>query len=542
MLNSIENKKILIVIGGGIAAYKVLDVIRELRKNNCEVKTILTNSGKEFVTPLSISALSKNKVFENLFDPNNEGEMDHIALSRWCDLILVAPTTANLMANFAHGEAKDFATTVIMASNKPIFLAPAMNVEMWNNQATQENFQKLIQFKYKFIGPIVGEMACGEVGVGKMSSPEEIILTNSGKEFVTPLSISALSKNKVFENLFDPNNEGEMDHIALSRWCDLILVAPTTANLMANFAHGEAKDFATTVIMASNKPIFLAPAMNVEMWNNQATQENFQKLIQFKYKFIGPVVGEMACGEVGVGKMSSPEEIILTIKNYFLSKNLFNNKNLKALVTAGSTREYIDPVRFLSNESSGKQGFEIAKSLNDIGFKTKLVIGPNSLNIKNEDNLEVINVTTAKQMFEACKDNLPVDVAVCTAAVSDFKVKNYSEEKIKKEGLEDFNLELEKNIDILSFIASQNINRPRLVVGFAAETKNIIENAQKKIQNKHCDWIVANNVADKSIGFNSDYNEVFLISKNKEVEKFNKTTKSEIAKKLSNKILHALIQ
>ncbi len=139
MLNSIENKKILIVIGGGIAAYKVLDVIRELRKNNCEVKTILTNSGKEFVTPLSISALSKNKVFENLFDPNNEGEMDHIALSRWCDLILVAPTTANLMANFAHGEAKDFATTVIMASNKPIFLAPAMNVEMWNNQATQEN-------------------------------------------------------------------------------------------------------------------------------------------------------------------------------------------------------------------------------------------------------------------------------------------------------------------------------------------------------------------------------------------------------------------
>lgn len=270
MLNSIENKKILIVIGGGIAAYKVLDVIRELRKNNCEVKTILTNSGKEFVTPLSISALSKNKVFENLFDPNNEGEMDHIALSRWCDLILVAPTTANLMANFAHGEAKDFATTVIMASNKPIFLAPAMNVEMWNNQATQENFQKLIQFKYKFIGP---------------------------------------------------------------------------------------------------------------------------------------TVGEMACGEVGVGKMSSPEEIILTIKNYFLSKNLFNNKNLKALVTAGSTREYIDPVRFLSNESSGKQGFEIAKSLNDIGFKTKLVIGPNSLDIKNQENLEVINVTTAKQMFEACKDN-----------------------------------------------------------------------------------------------------------------------------------------
>jgi phosphopantothenoylcysteine decarboxylase/phosphopantothenate--cysteine ligase len=282
--------------------------------------------------------------------------------------------------------------------------------------------------------------------------------------------------------------------------------------------------------------------MNVEMWNNPANQENYQKLLQFKYKFIGPVIGEMACGEVGVGKMSSPEEIILTIKNHFLSKNLFNSKNLKALVTAGGTREYIDPVRFLSNESSGKQGLEIAMSLNELGFKTKLVIGPNSLNIKNQNNLEVINVTTSKQMFEACKDNLPVDVAVCAAAVADFKVKNYSEEKIKKEGIEYFNLELEKNIDILSFISSQNINRPRLVVGFAAETQNIIENAQKKIQNKRCDWIVANNVADKSIGFNSDYNEVFLISKNKEVEKFNKSTKSEIAKKLSNKILHALIQ
>ncbi len=367
------------------------------------------------------------------------------------------------------------------------------------------------------------------------------IITKSGKEFITPLSIVALSQNKVYENLFDPNNEGEMDHIALSRWCDLILVAPTTANLMANFARGEANDFASTVILAANKPIFLAPAMNVEMWNNPANQENYKKLIKFKYKFIGPDQGEMACGEFGVGKMSSPDEIFTTIQNFFLSKN-FLNKNFKALVTAGPTREYLDPVRFLSNESSGKQGFEIAKSLNEIGFKTKLIIGPNSLDIKDQDNLEIINVSSAEEMFEACKESLPVDVAVFAAAVADFKSKNYKKNKIKKQDHENFSLDLEKNIDILQFISKQNINRPKLVVGFAAETENLIENAHKKLLSKHCDWMVVNNVADKSIGFNSDFNEVFLISKNKDIVKFDKASKSEIAKRLSNKIFHSLMQ
>jgi len=246
----------------------------------------------------------------------------------------------------------------------------------------------------------------------------------------------------------------------------------------------------------------------------------------------------MACGEYGEGKMSSVDEIIFTLKNYFISKN--QKKKLSALVTAGPTREYIDPVRFLTNESSGKQGLEIAKSLNEIGFQTKLILGPNKLNLKNLSDLDIEHVKTGEEMLNACKENLPVDVAVCTAAVSDFKPKEVFKNKIKKDNLNTFELAFEKNDDILSFISQHNKNRPKLVVGFAAETENYIENAKKKLEHKHCDWIVVNNVKDNSIGFNSEFNEVFIINKNKEIEKLSKSPKSEIAKKLAHKIFEKL--
>jgi len=372
----------------------------------------------------------------------------------------------------------------------------------------------------------------------KNGSEIKTILTKSGREFVTPLSISALSQNKVFENLFDPSNESEMDHITLARWCDVLLVAPATANLLSNFADGKAPDFATTAILASNKPIFLAPAMNVEMWNKEINLQNVEKLKKNNFRFIGPTIGEMACGEYGEGKMSSVDEIIFTLKNYFISKN--QKKKLSALVTAGPTREYIDPVRFLTNESSGKQGLEIAQSLSEIGFQTKLILGPNKLNLKNLSDLDIEHVKTGDEMLNACKENLPVDVAVCTAAVSDFKPKKVFKNKIKKDNLNTFELAFEKNGDILSFISQHNKNRPKLVIGFAAETENYIENAKKKLEHKHCDWIVVNNVKDSSIGFNSEFNEVFLINKNNEIEKLSKSPKSEIAKKLAHKIFEKL--
>ena len=361
------------------------------------------------------------------------------------------------------------------------------------------------------------------------------ILTDSAKEFVTSLSIASLSQNKVYDNKFDISNELEMDHIALSRWSDIILIAPATANLLSRLASGSADDFISTVISAANKDIFLVPAMNVEMWNKPATQENIKKLINFNYKFIGPISGELACGEIGEGKMSSINEIENTLEHYFIKKNKKFSKQ-KALVTAGPTREYLDPVRYLSNESSGKQGFEIAKKLLEVGFDTTLVTGPTNINYPDE--LNVIKVTTAQQMLNACQNLLPVDIAVCAAAIVDFNPE-YKNEKIKKDELLEYNLKLNKNIDVLEYLSNHNINRPGLVIGFAAETENVIENALKKLNKKRCDWIVANDVSDKSIGFNSDSNEVTIIYKNQKIEKISKVSKTEIASEIVNRIINS---
>ena len=354
------------------------------------------------------------------------------------------------------------------------------------------------------------------------------ILSKTAEEFVTPLSIASLSKNKVYHNKFDLNEEVEMSHIALSRWADLILIAPATANIIENIANGSAKDFINTVILASDKKIFLAPAMNVKMWENQATQINISKLKSRDFIFIGPSVGQLACGEHGEGKMASLHEIELTIKNHFNK-----NKKLKALVTAGPTREYIDPVRYLSNESSGLQGYQIAKKLNESGVQTKLILGPSK--IKTDENLDLTKVTTSSEMFEAVIESLPVDIAIFSAAVADFKIeqKNF---KIKKDNNE-FNISLQKNIDILKFVSTHNSLRPKLVIGFAAETNDVIKLAKLKLEQKHCDWIVANDVSNKTIGFNSTCNEVSIIQKDNQIEKITKRDKSEIASLLVQKIL-----
>ena len=354
------------------------------------------------------------------------------------------------------------------------------------------------------------------------------ILTKTAEEFVTPLSISSLSKNKVYQNKFDLNEEIEMDHIALSRWADLILVAPATANILENIANGSANDFINTVILASDKKIFLAPAMNVKMWENKATQLNISKLKSRDFIFIGPSVGELACGEYGEGRMASLDEIEITIKNHF-NKNI----KLKALVTAGPTREYIDPVRYISNESSGIQGYQLAKKLNESGVQTKLILGPSK--IKTDENLDITKVTTADEMFEAVKECLPVDIAIFSAAVADFRTEKKNV-KIKKNNSE-LNIKLQENIDILKFVSTHNSLRPKLVIGFAAETNNLIKFAKTKLEQKHCDWIIANDVSDKSIGFNSMKNEVSIIQKNNEIEKITKRDKSEIAAILVQKII-----
>tara|TARA_A100001035_G_C27749626_1_gene485777 strand:- start:192 stop:1391 length:1200 start_codon:yes stop_codon:yes gene_type:complete len=357
------------------------------------------------------------------------------------------------------------------------------------------------------------------------------IITKSAKEFVTPLSITSLSQGKVYEDLFNPENEAEMDHISLSRWADLIVVVPATANTLSKLSNGTCDDLASTVILASNKKIFLVPAMNVRMWEHPSNQKNLNNLKEYGYKVIGPEIGDMACGEYGSGKMTEPSEIFKYVENYF--KQLRRNNNLKALVTAGPTREYLDPVRYITNKSSGKQGYELAKSFRDKGFDTTLISG--KTNLKPVEGIKYIEIETADEMLKETLNNLPVDVAVFSAAVADYKAKNYSKEKIKKSDQE--NINLTKNVDIISYVSKHNSLRPKLTIGFAAETENIDENAKKKLSEKNCDWIIANDVSNEEIGFDSKYNQVKIFYKNNSSEYIEKMSKSLIAEEIVDRVI-----
>jgi len=369
----------------------------------------------------------------------------------------------------------------------------------------------------------------------KNNTEVKTILTKSGKQFVTPLSITSLSNNKVFEDIFDVNSEKEIDHISLSRWADIIIILPTTANMMTKLSSGKAEDLATTVILASNKDVILVPAMNVRMWLHKATQNNLKTLLDYGYKFIGPIKGEMACGEYGEGKMSSPRQVFSYLKEYFENKDLVKKKKISALVTTGPTREYIDPVRYISNESSGKQGYEIALALSRLGVDTTLVSGPTSLNYSKD--IKVKKITSGEEMMRVIKKLLPIDIAICAAAVSDFKPRSKSEKKIKKNEKNFLNLDLDRNEDILEYLGKNNKLKPKILVGFSAETENLIENSLNKLNNKYCDIIIANDVSKKGTGFNVDFNKVSIIEKNGKIENLPKNKKSYIATRIAKKII-----
>tara|TARA_Y100001935_G_scaffold108369_1_gene89965 strand:+ start:968 stop:2173 length:1206 start_codon:yes stop_codon:yes gene_type:complete len=370
----------------------------------------------------------------------------------------------------------------------------------------------------------------------KNNAEIKTILTKNAKEFVTPLSISSLSQGKVYDDLFNVENEAEMDHISLSRWADVIVIAPATANTISKLSNGYSEDLASTVVLASNKQIFLAPAMNVRMWEHQTTQKHLKNLKSYGYKVIGPITGDMACGEYGKGKMSEPTDIYKEIFNFLSIK--MKNKKIKALVTAGPTHEYIDPVRYITNRSSGKQGYEIAKSLSKRGINTTLISGPTNLTV--DKNINLIQVDTAEEMFKMTQKNLPVDIAIFTAAVSDYKSKKIEEEKIKKKDC--LKLSLEKNIDILNYVSNHNSKRPKLVIGFAAETNNLEKNSIDKLNSKNCDWLITNDVSQKDIGFNSDFNEVIIHYKNKKItkEKLFFKRKSEISEEIVDRIVNQI--
>ena len=362
----------------------------------------------------------------------------------------------------------------------------------------------------------------------------QVVLTKGGAQFVTPLSIAALSEEKVYQELFSLKDETEMGHIQLSRKNDLILVAPASANIIAHVAAGIANDLATTIILAANKPVLFAPSMNVEMWNNPITKNNVQFLKNNNYKFVGPEPGDLACGEEGNGRMSEPENIKKYISSMFKKKKL----NIDVLVTAGPTFEAIDPVRFIGNRSSGKQGIAIAKAFSELGANVTLVLGPSSQTVP--EHIRVINIETAKDMLEAVKEIKNIDVAICAAAVSDWAIKNPSKNKIKKNNEKIPRIDFALNPDILAYISNKKKDRPKLVIGFAAETNNLINNAKDKLKSKKCDWIIANNVLEEHDIFGGDNNNITLITKDN-IESWDKCSKTKVAKKLASKVIKEIL-
>jgi phosphopantothenoylcysteine decarboxylase/phosphopantothenate--cysteine ligase len=363
------------------------------------------------------------------------------------------------------------------------------------------------------------------------------ILTTAGAQFVTPLSVSALAGATVLQDLFSLTDEAEMGHIQLSRSADLVVVAPATADLMAKLANGHANDLASTALLATDKRVLMAPAMNVRMWKHPATQCNLATLKKDGVLFVGPNEGEMACGEFGPGRMAEPEEIVAAIEAALSESAPDPLAGIKALVTAGPTQEPLDPVRFIANRSSGKQGYAIAGALAEAGADTTLVSGP--VELTAHSRVRLVKVQTACEMFAACESVLPVDVAVFTAAVSDWRPEKIFNSKLKKrEGGSVPDIRLAANPDILSTIA-HGAHRPALVIGFAAETENVVAHAQAKRAKKGCDWIVANDVSAATGIMGGDSNTVHLITASG-LEAWPRMSKAEVGRCLAARIASAL--
>jgi phosphopantothenoylcysteine decarboxylase/phosphopantothenate--cysteine ligase len=358
------------------------------------------------------------------------------------------------------------------------------------------------------------------------------IITKAGTEFVTPLSVSALSGHKVYTDMFSLVDETEMGHIQLTRAADLVVVAPATANLMAKAANGIASDLASTALLATDKPVLMAPAMNVRMWNHAATQRNLATLKADGVHFVGPNDGAMACNEFGPGRMAEPQEILDAIERLLSGTGPLTG--IKALVTAGPTHEPLDPVRFLGNRSSGKQGYAIARALAEAGAETTLISGPVAL--PPPPRVKLIKVETAREMQAACEAALPVDAAVLTAAVADWRAQTPANAKLKKTEAGPPSLALTENPDILASLG-RHARRPQLLIGFAAETENVLANGAEKRVRKGCDWILANDVSHGVFG--TDRNTVHLITA-RGTDSWPELTKDEVAARLAQHIAKAL--
>ncbi len=368
-----------------------------------------------------------------------------------------------------------------------------------------------------------------------------VVMTKAAQEFVTPLSVGAIAGEKPFTDLFDQESEFDVGHIRLARDTDLVVIVPATADLMAKMANGHADDLATAVLLATKTKILLAPAMNTAMWANKATQRNLKTLLNDGVVTVGPNAGEMAeSGEAGLGRMAEPLEIVATVGKFFDDRSADDNKPLsgkRILITAGPTHEPIDPVRYIANRSSGKQGYAIARAAADLGASVTLVSGP--VTLPDPPGVNTVRIESARDMLAAVEAALPADAAIFAAAVADWRVAQAGEQKMKKDGSGPPKLALTENPDILATIAKLKTNRPRLVIGFAAETEKVIEHAKAKLKRKGCDWIVANDVSAEGGAMGGDDNAVHLISA-AGIESWPTQSKDGVARQLVARIVGEL--
>ena len=571
--------KILLVVGGGIAAYKSCELVRLIRKGGGDVTCVLTQGGQQFVTPMALAALSENEVHTTLWDLKNEAEMGHIQLSREADLVVVCPATADLMAKMAAGIADDLATTLILATDKPVMIAPAMNVRMWEHEATQRNLQWLQQAGVKVLHPDEGAMACGEFGYGRLPEPEVIWSEIAGHfgievevpEKAEPVALAAPVEEEILEEEAEAEVEAIEPEVAprggglggllasiiprstAKRTADQIEAEYLEEQEAAAAAAAEEEDVGECEAEGGEEtceaieeevpadPVADAGPLLASKGAASSAPPTDPDAINHTVKTgTGDAEPEPIDGDDFDGAPAMPADVEVAEEDalgggaFKVKKGHQPLKGKHMLITAGPTWEAIDPVRYIANRSSGKQGFAIAAAAAALGAKVTLVAGPVSL--RTPDGVDRVDVESAVQMSDAVKKALPADIAVMVAAVADWRPKEYRGEKMKKRGSAPPALVLEENPDILTNVAAGE-NRPKLVVGFAAETEDVLDNAKRKRKRKAADWIVANDVSGDVMG--GDMNRVQIISEDG-VDTLEEMPKMDIAMALVEKMAETL--
>lgn len=550
------NPRILLVVGGGIAAYKSCELVRLVAKAGGSSKCVLTEGGAQFVTPMALAALSGNQVFTSLWDLKNEAEIGHIQLSREADLVVVCPATADLMAKMSAGIADDLATTLILATDKPVLVVPAMNVKMWQHEATQRNIDWLRESGVRVMQPDEGAMACGEFGPGRLPEPEMVWLEIADMLGLDPGAVGA----EIEDYLRGIEAGGEDDHEGADIGGDhpgglagmLASIIPRSTPSKdeeedEEIFEGEIPE-GTVVGPDLPEPDYsgvehLIPTKGKAKAAPPTDREAINHEVNARQEAPQPFEGEDAAAPVNPldpGGTAPPAEALAPHPDEFdplAGQPAFDDDiehrplyGKHVLVTAGPTHEPIDPVRYLANRSSGKQGYAIAAAAAAAGAKVTLVSGP--VHLRTPLGVERIDVESAEDMAKAVREAMPVDVAVMAAAVADWRTKDYNDIKIKKRGAAPPALVLTENPDILASVAA-SAKRPDLLIGFAAETNDVVDNARKKRKSKGVDWIVANDVSGDVMG--GDNNHVHLVKEGK-VEHWDPMTKQDVATKLIEEI------